>query len=801
MSEDLSRAPYRDPKLSAEERVADLLGRMTLEEKIAQLFAVWLGPPKEGGEGGPFGGWTAGGLDVAELLRHGVGQITRPFGTRPVEPERGARALNRLQRHLLEDTRLGIPAIAHEESLTGVMAQGATQFPAPLNYGSTWDPELVERVGGVIRRQMRALGVHQALAPVADVIRDARWGRVEECVSEDPYLTGLVVSAYVRGLQGDDLAHGVVATLKHFCAYSGSEGGRNFGPAHVGPRELADVFLIPFEMAVKLAGAKSVMNSYQEIDGEPPAASRRLLSEILRERWGFDGIVVADYFAVNMLHQLHRVAEGPVEAAAAALSAGLDVELPVPQCFREGLPEALARGLVDEPTIDRAVQRVLRLKFALGLFESPYVDAGAVALDLPEERELARRVAEKSITLLANHGVLPLDPRAGRLALIGPNADDPMALFGNYSFHNHVASFVDGASPPRVETLLDAIRARAGAERVSYAQGCAILRPRSKLEAKTARPGGLPDLGGGEERLCWDESGFPAAVAAAREADVAIAVVGDRAGNMRRGTVGEGTDTADLSLPGLQEGLVEAVLDTGTPTVVVLLNGRPPAIPRIAERAAAIVEAWFPGQEGAGAIADLIFGDLNPGGKTTVTFSRGAGVQPCFYDHRALAPGMPPLPDYEPVFAFGHGLSYTRFEYSQLEIEPSEVPVDGALRIACTVRNTGDRAGDEVVQLYLRDVVASLVRPVRELKGFRRISLEPGEACRVLFTLHADLLAFTGREGRRIVEPGRVEVMIGASSADIRLEGGFDLVGATRKVGEDRVLATAVEVERLPSGG
>jgi beta-glucosidase len=447
------------------------------------------------------------------------------------------------------------------------------------------------------------------------------------------------------------------------------------------------------------------------------------------------------------------------------------------------------------------VERVLRLKFALGLFESPYVDAGAAALDLPEERELARLVAEKSITLLANDGVLPLDPQAGRLAVIGPNADDRMALFGNYSFYSHVAALFEDAPPPRVETVLHVIRARLGAERVSYAEGCAILSPRSKLEVKNAQPGGLPDLGGGDERLSWDESGFPAAVAAACEADVAIVVVGDRAGFMRRGTVGEGTDTADLSLPGLQEGLLEAVLDTGTPTVVVLLNGRPPAIPRIAERAAAIVEAWFPGQAGAGAIADALFGDLNPGGKTTVTFSRGAGVQPCFYNHRALARGMPPLPAYEPVFAFGHGLSYTRFKYSQLEIEPAEIPVDGALRIACSVRNVGERAGDEVVQLYLRDAVASVVRPVRELKGFRRISLEPGEACRVVFTLHADLLAFTGREGRRIVEPGRVDVMVGASSADIRLEGSFELAGAAREVGEDRVLETPVEVERLPSGG
>jgi beta-glucosidase len=791
MSDDLRRAPYRDPHLDVDKRVADLLERMTREEKVAQLFAVWLTLDADAPASGSLAGWSAGGLDVAELLRHGLGQVTRPLGTRPVEPALGVRALNALQRHLVEHTRLGIPAIAHEEALTGLMAQGATQFPSPLNYGATWDPEIIERVGAVIRRQMRAVGAHQALAPVADVIRDARWGRVEECVAEDPYLAGLLVSAYVRGLQGEDLSSGVVATLKHFCAYSGSEGGRNFGPAHVGPRELADVFLLPFEMAVKLAGAKSVMNAYQEIDGEPPAASRRLLTEILRERWGFDGVVVSDYFAVNMLHQLHHVAEGPTEAAAAALCAGLDVELPSPQCFRAGLPRALQVGLVDEATLDRAVQRVLRLKIALGLFEAPYVEAAPVALELPEERALARAVAERSITLLANDGVLPLARDVGRVAVIGPNADDPMALFGNYSFPSHVAAHHAGEPAPGVETLLQAIRARHGAEHVVYAEGCAILRP-----DEGSQTGGAP--ADADERLCWDASGIPAAVSAARDAEVAIVGVGDRSGHMRRGTVGEGSDAEHLSLPGLQQRLLEAVLDTGTPTVVVLLNGRPPAIPGIARRASAILEAWFPGQAGAGAIADALFGDLVPGGKTTVTFSRGAGVQPCFYNHRELARGIPPLPAYAPVFPFGHGLSYTTFEYEGLEIAPTEIPVDGAVRIACTVRNAGERAGDEVVQLYLRDAVASLARPVRELAGFRRVSLAAGEACRVVFTLHADRLAFTGLDGRRIVEPGRIEVMIGASSADIRLEGHFQLSGALRTVGEDRVLASAVEVEPAP---
>jgi beta-xylosidase len=504
-------APFRDPALDGAKRAADLLARMTRAEKIAQLCSVWLTLDPAGGEFAPFqGAFASAPADPRELLRHGIGQITRPFGSRPVAPRAGARALNGFQRHLIESTRLGIPAIAHEEALSGFMAEGATQFPSPLNYGATWNPALIRSVGDAIRRQMRAVGAHQALAPVADVARDARWGRIEETVGEEPFLVGAIVSAYVAGLQGDDLRQGVVATLKHFCGYSGSEGGRNFAPVHAGPRELADVFLLPFEMAVKTARARSVMNAYTEIDGVPCAASRALLTGTLRERWGFDGIVVADYFAVRMLHQLHRVTPDAAGSAAAALAAGLDVELPTAECFASGLGEALDRGLVDEGTLDRAVERVLRVKLALGLFEHPYVDEGAIELDRPHDRALARRVAEESIVLLANDGVLPLDPAPARLAVIGPNADDPMALFGNYSFQNHVASHFPGHPIERAPTVLASLRARLGADRVVHAPGCRILRA----------PGRIDD----------DRSGIPAAAEAAREADVAVVVVGDRAG-------------------------------------------------------------------------------------------------------------------------------------------------------------------------------------------------------------------------------------------------------------------------------
>jgi beta-glucosidase len=691
-----------------------------------------------------------------------------------VAPRDGARALNAFQRHLIETTRLGVPAIAHEEALTGFMTEGATQFPSPLNYGATWDPALVRRVGAVIRRQMRAVGTHQALAPVADVARDARWGRVEETVGEDPFLVGTIVSAYVEGLQGDDLREGIAATLKHFCGYSGSEGGRNFAPLHAGPREVADVFLLPFEMAVKRAGARSVMNAYQEIDGVPCAASRWLLTETLRERWGFDGVVVADYFAVRMLHQLHHVTETPAESAAAALRAGLDVELPLTECFAPGLGEALERGLVDAATLEQAVRRVLRLKVQLGLFEQPYADVEAIELERPEERALARTLAERSIVLLANDGVLPL-AAAARVAVVGPNADDPMALFGNYSFQNHVASHFPEQAIPRAPTLLDALRERLGAERVAWAPGCRIL----------AAPG----------RVCDDRSGIAAAVACARAADVAIAVVGDKAGHFRSGTVGEGTDAADLTLPGVQGELVDALLDAGKPVVVVLVNGRPFDLSRIAGRAAAIVEAWFPGQDGAAAIAGVLAGDVNPCGKTSLGFARGAGAMPRSYDARPLARGVPPLPEFEPVFAFGHGLSYTRFEYAELMVAPAAIATDGEVEIACTVRNAGDRAGAEVVQLYLRDPVASVTRPQRQLRGFARVELEPGASARVAFRVHADLCCFTGPDLVRLVEPGRIEVAIGASSADLRLEGSFELRGALRRVGEDRVLVPEIRVD------
>jgi beta-glucosidase len=772
----MTQPVYKDPSKPVDERVKDLLNRMTVEEKILQLTSIWLAFDPEKGEMAPtiMGDdldKNACGLDIEYFLRAGIGQITRAFGSRPVDPVNGAKTVNRIQKRLREETRLGIPVICHEECLSGLMAQGATSFPSPVNYSSTWEPELIQKVGDVIRRQMRQLGTHQGLAPVCDVGRDARWGRIEETMGEDPYLVGTMVTGYVKGLQGKDIKDGIIATLKHFVGYSFSEGGRNFAPVHAGKRDLMDIFFIPFEMAVKEGKALSLMNGYHEFDGEVPGASYFLLTEVLRNRWGFDGYTVSDYGSITFLKEMHRIVSTTKEAAAAALKAGLDIELPNPTMYPQGLKDALNDGLITEDDINRSVTRILKQKFRLGLFENPYVDTDAISLNLPEERALAAKVAEKSITLLSSKGVLPLSKDIKKIALIGPNAHEVMALFGNYSFENHVVSthYKDMAEKVvHAPTVLDKLKEKIGAERVIYAKGCNILDKELSM--------------------------IPEAVNAASSADIAILVLGDKAGHFRAGTVGEGTDTPDLSLPGGQEEVLKAIFDTGKPVIIVLLNGRPFAMPEIAKRASAILEAWFPGQEGAGIIVDALFGDLNPGGKTTLTFSQSAGVQPLFYNHKFLSQGFPRLPEFTPVFPFGHGLSYTEFTYSDLDISSSEIAVDGKVEISFKIKNSGKRAGDEVAQLYINDPIASIPRPVKELKGYKRVSLLPGEQKKIVFTLYADLLTFTGLDYRKIIEPGEIRIMIGSSSEDIRLEKSITVTGEKRYPGEDRRLITEVRV-------
>jgi len=788
---------WRDPARPAEERVADLLGRMTPEEKVAQLTSIWVGDQPRDGNVAPMQGETSAvPLPLAELIRDGLGQVTRVFGTRPLPPAAALSTLRELQAQIAGASRFGIPAVAHEECLTGFAAWTATVFPTPLAWGASFDPELVHEMAGAIGASMRAVGIHQGLAPVLDVARDMRWGRTEETIGEDPYLVGSIATAYVRGLQ----SAGIEATLKHFVGYSASRTGRNLAPVSMGPREFADVMLVPFEMALRLGGARSVMPSYTDVDGVPVSGDRALLTGLLRDELGFDGVVVSDYFAISFLQTQHGVAGSPVHAAALALAAGVDVELPSMRCFGPELAGAVRDGLVPAGLVDRAAGRVLRQKCDLGLLDpgwSPATDPGdpgsPADLDPPAHRGLARRLAEESVVLLANPGpddgpdfgpdhgrALPLRPDAS-IAVIGPLAADPLAFFGCYSMARHLGfRYPEAADGVHVTTLLDALAAELPGATISHARGCDVR--------------------------AQDRSDFAHAAAHAREADLVVAVVGDQAGLFGRGTSGEGCDVSELRLPGVQEDLLRVLVATGKPVVLVLVTGRPYAIGPSAGQLAAAVQAFFPGEEGGRAIAGVLSGRVVPSGRLPVELPRLPGGQPSSYLRPRLADRHPGSSvDPVPLFAFGHGLSYTTFEYGDLVIRSPQaaagdgdpVPVvgtDGTAEISCTVRNTGDRAGTEVVQLYLSDPLAQVVRPLRWLAGFARVPLEPGQARQVTFRLHADRTAFCGLDGARVVEPGEIRVAVGGASDRLVLHGSFTLCGAERPVGPDRVLDTPVVI-------
>ncbi|GGN73136.1 beta-glucosidase [Actinoplanes lobatus] len=764
-------ARWHDPRLSPIERAENLVPLMTLEEKIAQLAGVWVGADADGAGVAPHQADMTGTTPPLDaLIGSGLGQLTRPFGTVPVEPAAGARALAASQERIQAANRFGIPAQVHEECLTGLAAWKATVYPAPLSWGAAFDPDLVEEMTGRIGRSMRAAGIHQGLAPVLDVTRDYRWGRTEETIGEDPYLVGTIGAAYVRGLEGA----GVVATLKHFAGYSSSRGGRNHAPVSMGARELADVVLPPFEMALRLGGARSVMNSYAEIDGVPAAASAWLFTRLLRDDWGFAGTVVADYFAIRFLERLHGVAGDGVDAAGIALSAGIDVELPTVDTFGAPLVEAVRDGRIAEALIDRALLRVLTQKAELGLLDDdwkPLPDgAGDLTFDDPGNRDLALRLARESVVLLRNTGgILPLRP-GQRVALVGPVADDPLAMLGCYSFPVHVGQHhPDHDTGVAIPTLRASLTAVVG--ELAYAQGCAITGT--------------------------DTSGFTAAVTAAAASDVCVVAVGDRAGLFGRGTSGEGCDTTGLRLPGVQAELVRAVQATGTPVVLLLLAGRPYPIDVDFDGVAGIVQGFFPGQCGGQALAEILTGAVNPSGRLPVSVPRDAGGLPATYlnpplGRRTEVSSVDPTP----AFGFGHGLSYTTFDWIGDEPgEPVEWPVDGDAAVSVTVRNTGDRAGTEVVQLYLHDPVAQTTRPVVRLIGFTRVALEPGEAARVTFTVPADLTSFAGLDGHRIVEPGEVELRFGRSSTDIAATVRLRITGEERRARHDRRLQPDCAVE------
>jgi beta-glucosidase-like glycosyl hydrolase len=751
--------PWTDTTRPLPERVEALLAEMTLDEKLAQLGSVWVGAELGSGNVAPMQEAFAEPAAFEEASAHGMGHITRPLGSSPVDPVDGARRLAELQNDLIARTRLKLPAIAHEECLTGFTTYGATVFPTPLALAATFDPDGVERMTVAIGESMRAVGAHQGLSPVLDVVRDYRWGRVEETFGEDPYLVGMMGSAYVRGIEST----GLVATLKHFAGYSASQAARNHAPVSMGPRTLRDVMLLPFEVAIREGGARSVMNSYSEIDGLPAAADAALLTGILRDEWGFEGTVVSDYWSIVFLLNMHRVAGTPGEAGALSLAAGIDVELPHTRCYGEPLAEVVRAGAVPEALVDRAARRVLRQKGELGLLDPGWtstVPDGPLDIDPPEHRAVARSLADRSIVLLANDGTLPLSDVS--IALVGPCADDPLAFLGCYSYPNHgvMAGHPDMGLGIEVPTLRDAL------PHAVYEPGCDVMDD--------------------------DPTLLPAAIDAASGADLCVAVVGDRAGLFGRGTSGEGCDAQDLSLPGIQDELVESLIETGTPVVLVVISGRPYALGRYHGRVAAIVQAFLPGEEGGAAIAGVLTGDVMPTGKLPVQVPRLAGAQPSTYLHPVLggnSGGVSNL-DPTPLFAFGHGLSYTTFEYRDFALGAEQIATDGEVEISCVVRNAGNRAGAEVVQLYLSDPVAPVTRPVIWLAGFLRVALDPGEAARVTFTVHADRTAFTGVDLRRIVQAGEIGIALGASSADIRGRLTLQLTGEEREVGHDRVLVT-----------
>ncbi len=768
-------APYRDASLPLETRVADLLARMTLEEKVAQLGSVWAFDLVPDGR--------IDGERLDSLLVHGLGELTRLAGSTSLLAAEVVRVGNVIQRHLVEETRLGIPAIIHEETLHGLMSRDAPCFQQAIGAAASWDPDLVEAMAATIRRRMLATGARHALAPVLDITRDPRWGRIEETYGEDPYVAAVMGSAYVRGIQGPDLDRGVIATAKHLVGHGLAEGGRNQNPAHVGPREMRDEQLFAFEAAVRDAGVESVMPAYCEVDGVPCHASRELLTGILRDEWGFEGLVSSDYLGIEMISTQHRLCADLVTAGALALAAGVDQELPRAAAYAGPLLQAIAAGTVDEATLDAAVGRVLRAKVRLGLFERPYVDQPSPA-DLEalasDERTIGNELARRSLVLVRNDGILPLAPALRRLAVIGASAASARDLLGDYSHLIHLATLLEMRANDNAfgivvhdavaavdelggrQTILDALRERLQAVDLRYARGAGIAE--------------------------GTDADIAAAVAAAREAEVAVVVVGERSGLTSDSTTGEFRDRLGLGLLGRQQEMLEAVVATGTPVVLVVVSGRPLALEWAAAHCAAVLIAWVPGDAGPDAIVDVLVGDHNPGGKLPVSFPRHVGQIPLTYRHHPSGGRSHWKGDYvdgptTPLWPFGFGMSYTTFEPSNLRVDRRQVATDGGeLVVRVDIANTGERPGDEVVQLYVRDEEASIARPIIELLGFRRVSLAAGQRTTVAFRVRSEQLAYTGRDLRRVVEPGMVGLFAGTSSADLPLRDRVELVGPVVEV-------------------
>ncbi len=742
--------PYKNPKLSIEDRTADLISRMTLEEKVAQMLCIW-------GEKTTilFDENGVVNLETMRLrLKDGIGQIGRLSDS---NEGLGAAAMaglsNVLQKYFIEDTRLGIPVIFHEECLHGLAAKEATSYPQPIGLAGTFNPALIEKIFTAIADEARSRGAHQALTPVFDVARDPRWGRVEETFGEDPFLISNMGISAIKGLQGDGSFSDkkrVISTLKHFAAHGKPESGSNCGPANISERVLRDTYLFPFREAVKKGNAMSVMASYNEIDGVPSHANKWLLRDILRDEWGFKGFVVSDYYAITELNGKedtvnHGLAADKNEAALLAVKAGVNIELPDMDCY-PNLVDLVKSGRLDESVLDELVTSLLYYKFRLGLFDDPYIDVDLMNMDvkLEKHRDIALTAAREVITLLKNKDeILPLNlKKKSTLAVIGPNAD--RTLLGGYS-----------GTPKYYTSVLEGIKKKAGGNlNILYSEGCKNTVNGSWNEDEVT----LPDPADNKKLI-------KEAVKTAEKADVIILALGDNEQTSREAwNVNHLGDRASLDLFGMQNELVEEILKTGKPVIAVIFNGRPNSIVELDKHAEAILECWYLGQESGRAVADVLFGDFNPGGKLPISIPRSVGHIPCHYNYKPSARRGYLFDDITPLYPFGYGLSYTKFQFNDLKLEKETICSDESTAVYVDVKNTGKYAGTEVVQLYIRDLVSSVTRPVKELKGFKKITLSPGESTTVSLTILPEHLAFTDIDKEYTVEPGDFEIMVGNSS-------------------------------------
>jgi beta-glucosidase len=717
-------------------KVKEILKKMTLEEKVYQLCSVYITDIVKDGE-------ISEEL-LEKELKFGIGQISRVYGgIKNIEPEKAKEYLEKIQKFLKERTRLGIPAIIHEECLSGFLTNKATSFPQIIGIASSFNPDIVRKMTEVIRRQMRNAGVHQGLSPVLDVCYDPRWGRTEETYGEDPYLCGIMGLNYVKGLQGENLKEGIIATGKHFAAHGFSEGGRNICPVHTGEREFRDIFLFPFEVCVKEGNLKSIMNAYHDIDGIPCASSKKLLTDILRKEWGFDGIVVSDYGAIKMLNTTHFVAKDDRECAVLALRAGIDIELPNKCCYPL-LVEAVKKGIIKEKEIDKTVERILNVKKELGLFEEHrkfFID-----FDSEEDRKLSYEIAKETLVLLKNDGILPLK-NVKSVSLIGPSVDNPRNYFGDYAYTAHLDLVKPSVECP---TILNVFKEK-GIE-TYYEKGCGIFD--------------------------FNKDNFTNAIEVAKKADVIIFVGGDKSGFAPDCTCGESKDSHDLKLPGVQEELILKLSEIGKPLIVLLITGRPYILTNIIEKVNAVVECWFPGEETGNVIFDMLFGKFSPSGKLPISFPKYVGELPVYYHRKPVSKERGYVySDSKPLFPFGFGLSYSKFEYYDFKISKKRIKVGDKFSVTLSIKNTGNMEAADVVQLYVRKKFASCVLPSKLLKGFCKVNLKVNEAKKVIFEIPSEIFAFTDENMKLKIEEGIYEIMVGSSSEDIKFKDEIEIKG------------------------